>query len=85
MIGADTKEAGWTVRGVMLDPARLTESYAYYRALIPSLADWGYNTILLHLTGDQGCAVLLEAPRELGASAAARVCAGHRRKHHDRR
>jgi len=54
--------APWPIRGVMLDPARLTERFDFYRDLIPDLAAWGYNTILLHLFDDEGSAILLDHP-----------------------
>ena len=60
----------WPFRGVMLDAARLTEPAEYYQRLIPDLARWGYNTILLHLVDDQGCAVRLDAPRVLPTAGA---------------
>jgi len=63
----------WAMRGVMLDASRQTESYEFYGALIPQLAGWGFNTILLHLADDQGCAVLLDSPRVLPTTGALTV------------
>ncbi|NLG51051.1 MAG: family 20 glycosylhydrolase [Chloroflexi bacterium] len=60
----------WPIRAIMLDAARFTEPYAYYQQLIPTLAEWGYNTILLHLTDDQGCAVRMEHPHVLPTAGA---------------
>jgi hypothetical protein len=62
--------ATWDMRGVMLDPARFTESYDYYHELIPDLAAWGFDTLMLHLTDDQGCAVRLDEPRVLPTAGA---------------
>jgi glycosyl hydrolase family 20 len=60
----------WPIRGIMLDPARQTESYQYYTSLIPLLAKWGYNTILVHLLDDEGCAVHMESVKVLPTSGA---------------
>ena len=54
----------------MLDPSRLTERWTFYRDLIPDLAAWGYNTVLLHLFDDEGSAISLEHPRMLPTSGA---------------
>jgi hypothetical protein len=40
----------------MLDPARCVEKISYYQRMIAFCAAWGYNTLLLHLTDDQGSA-----------------------------
>lgn len=53
------------IRGVLLDAARQTETYAYYARLIPDLARWGYNTLFLHLFDDDGAAIRLPGPRLL--------------------
>lgn len=45
------------MRGVMLDMARLTEKHEYYYYIIDQLAQWKIDTVFLHLTDDQGCAV----------------------------
>jgi len=60
----------WQIRGVMLDPARHTERYDYYKTLIPRLADWGFNTILLHLLDHEGSAIQLESPKLLATRGA---------------
>ncbi|MCX6993204.1 MAG: family 20 glycosylhydrolase [Kiritimatiellaeota bacterium] len=64
------KQGLWPFRGIMLDAARQTERYAYYERLIPDLARWGYNTIILHLADDEGCAIKLDSPRLLATSGA---------------
>jgi hypothetical protein len=55
----------WPMRGVMLDAARHTERYEYYEQVIPDLARWGFNTLLLHVADDEGCAIRLKSPRVL--------------------
>lgn len=52
----------WPFRGVLLDMARLTETFDYYVNLIPLLAEWGYNTIIAHMFDDEGCAIKLNSP-----------------------
>jgi len=64
------KNTVWPWRGIALDPARLTERYAYYERLIPDLARWGYNTIMLNLADDEGIAVRLPSPKVLHTPAA---------------
>ena len=57
-------------RGVMLDPARLLEKRGYYYGLLPWLKEWGYNTLHLHFTDDQGCAMVFPSHPELATSGA---------------
>ena len=52
-------------KAVMLDLARLTERHSYYKRLLPYLSEWGYNTLFLHLTDDQGCAMEFKSMPEL--------------------
>lgn len=54
----------------MLDLARVTEKKAYYIALLPWLAKWGYNLVHLHLTDDQGCALHFPSHPELATPGA---------------
>lgn len=55
------------VRGLMLDPARLTEKHEFYFDLMPRLAGWGYNTLWWHFCDDEGCALKLESHPELAS------------------
>jgi len=55
----------FSIRGVMLDPARLTESRKTYRDLIAMFGRWGYNTLLWHFADDQGCALRFPSHPEL--------------------
>ncbi len=45
------------MRGVMLDLARLKEKHEYYYHIIDQLAKWKINTVFLHLTDHNGCAL----------------------------
>ena len=51
--------------GVMLDPARLTFQHQWYERWLPDFADWGYNTLILNLADDTGCALELRRRPEL--------------------
>lgn len=53
-------------RGLMLDPARQMEHQSLYAFLLPWLREWGYNTLHLHLTDDQGCALQFPSYPDLG-------------------
>ncbi len=57
-------------RAVMLDPARLLEKRSYYLGLLPWLKTWGYNRLHLHLTDDQGCALVFPSHPELASPGA---------------
>jgi hypothetical protein len=57
-------------RALMLDPARLMETHERYRFWLPWLAEWGYNTLHLHLADDEGCALVFPRRPELGSSGA---------------
>lgn len=45
------------MRAVMLDLARLKEKHEYYYHIIDQLAKWKINTVFLHLTDHNGCAL----------------------------
>ena len=45
------------MRGVMLDMARLKEKHEYYYRMMDQLAKWKINTVFLHLTDHDGCAI----------------------------
>ncbi len=53
-------ENKWPVKGIMLDSARLTETFYFYKDIIPRLPEWGYNTLFAHFCDDEGCSILLE-------------------------
>lgn len=71
--------AGFDVRGVMLDPARLMDRKGEYFSLLPHLKDWGYNLLHLHLTDDQGSRLVFPrrpelAPQEEKRATACSAC-----------
>lgn len=66
----NNKQSLWPLRGILIDAARQTERYEYYERLIPDLARWGYNVIVMHLVDDEGCAIKLDSPRLLATSGA---------------
>ena len=45
------------MRAVMFDLARLKEKHEYYYAMIDQLAKWKINTVFLHLTDGNACAI----------------------------
>ena len=51
--------------GVMLDPARLTFQHQWYERWLADFAKWGYNTLLLNLADDTGCALELRRRPDL--------------------
>lgn len=53
--------------GFMIDAARCVEEPAWYRRLIGFCAQWGIDTLLLHLTDDQGSALHLPRWPEFSA------------------
>lgn len=53
------------IRGLLVDAARMPESPAHYRRVIDFCQAWGFNTILLRLTDDQGCALRFVSHPEL--------------------
>ena len=53
------------IRGLMLDPARLTERHEFYFELLPKLAGWGFNTLWWHFVDDEGFVLKLESHPEL--------------------
>ncbi len=55
------------LNGLMLDPARMPLQMDWYRRLIPWLGRWGYNTLLLNLADDSGCALRLACRPELSS------------------
>jgi hypothetical protein len=46
-----------TMRGLMVDAARVPEKLDYYHRLIDFCADWGFNTLHFRLGDDQGSAL----------------------------
>ncbi len=54
-------------RGLMLDPARLTERHDFYFKLLPQLAEWGFNTLWWHFSDDEGFALKLKSHPELAS------------------
>lgn len=53
------------IRGLMLDPARLTERHEFYFDLLPQLAKWGFNTLWWHFVDDEGFVLKLDSHPEL--------------------
>ncbi len=56
--------------GLMLDPARMPLQVGWYRRFIPWIARWGYNTLVLNLADDTGCAIRLACHPELASALA---------------
>lgn len=54
-------------RVLMLDPARVMEKKSYYFFLLPWLKEWGYNALHLHLTDDEGCALVFPSHPEFAS------------------
>ena len=65
-----TAKPAFELRGVMLDLGRITERRSYYEALLPRLAEWGYNLLHLHLIDDQRCALVFPSRPELATPGA---------------
>ena len=57
-------------RALMLDLARLMDRQDGYRFWLPWLREWGYNTLHLHLTDDEGCALAFPRHPELASPGA---------------
>ncbi|HUU58289.1 MAG TPA: family 20 glycosylhydrolase [Phycisphaerae bacterium] len=53
------------IRGLMLDPARLTERHEFYFDLLADLAKWGINTLWWHFSDDEGFPLKLRSHPEL--------------------
>jgi len=53
------------IRGIMLDPARLTERHEFYFDTLGKLAEWGYNTLWWHFVDDEGFVLKLDSHPEL--------------------
>jgi len=69
-VSNSSNNLNWSVKGIMLDSARLTENYEFYENIIPRLAKWGYNTLFAHFCDDEGCSILLENTEVLPAPGA---------------
>lgn len=54
-----------SLRGLMLDAARLVESLDYYRRFLDFCAEWDVNVVIFRLTDDQGCALRFRSHPEL--------------------
>jgi len=54
-------------RALMLDPGRVMEKKSYYFFLLPWLKEWGYNALHLHLTDDEGCALVFPSHPEFAS------------------
>ncbi len=57
----------FTIKGFMLDPARLTEPLDLYKRYIEFCAEYGYNTLLWHFTDNHGCALRFPSRPELAS------------------
>ncbi len=55
------------MRGLMIDCSRLTEQHGYYSTLLTQIAEWGYDTLVLHFCDDHGFAVVLPGFEELAS------------------
>ena len=56
-ITADPGAGKKTIRGLMVDAARVPEPAAYYKRVIEFCSDWELNTLQFRLTDDQGSAM----------------------------
>lgn len=61
------RKSQFSICGILLDPARLTERHEFYFELLPQLARWGYNTIIWHFSDDEGFALKLKSHPELAS------------------
>ena len=55
------------MRGLMIDCSRLIEQHGYYRELLGQIADWGYDTLVLHFCDDHGLTAVLPGFEDLAA------------------
>jgi hypothetical protein len=53
------------MRGLMIDCSRLIEQHGYYRELLGQIADWGYDTLVLHFCDDHGLTAVLPGFEDL--------------------
>jgi hypothetical protein len=50
-----------TTRAVMIDMARCTERRSYYYELAERIAAWKFNTLFVHFSDNEGCALRLDS------------------------
>ncbi len=55
------------MRGLMIDCSRLIEQHGYYTRLLEQIADWGYDTLVLHFCDDHGLSAVLPGFEEMAA------------------
>lgn len=55
------------MRGLMIDCSRLIERHGYYGELLEQIADWGYDTLVLHFCDDHGLTAVLPGFEDLAA------------------
>ncbi len=55
------------IRGLMLDPARLTEKHSFYFDMLPQMARWGMNTLWWHFVDSQGLRLKIDSHPELAS------------------
>jgi hypothetical protein len=55
------------IRGLMLDPARLTERHEFYFDVLERMAAWGFNTLWWHFVDDEGFVLKLDGHPELAS------------------
>lgn len=55
------------MRGLMIDCSRLIEQHGYYSTLLNQIADWGYDTLVLHFCDDHGLTAVLPGFEDLAA------------------
>lgn len=55
------------MRGLMIDCSRLIEQHGYYRELLGQIAEWGYDTLVLHFCDDHGLTAVLPGYEDLAA------------------
>jgi len=56
------------MRGLMIDCSRLIERHGYYTELLGQIAEWGYDTLVLHFCDDHGLTAVLPGCEDLAAA-----------------
>lgn len=56
------------MRGLMIDCSRLIEQHGYYHDLLNQIADWGYDTLVLHFCDDHGLTAVLPGFEDLATA-----------------
>ena len=65
--GKEQRMSTFRIKGLMLDPARLTEPMDLYRRYVDLAASYGYGTLLWHFTDSTGCAMVFPRRPEVAS------------------